>query len=228
MTRITKKPENSAEPKMPLSSVLQEVVREELRSFIIGQGMAALAQILETERTALCGDAYSREGGSFRRAGTAPGELVLGGRKVKIKRPRVRDRNREVSLESYVRFSRLDPLSERALEQMVIGVSTRKYERSLEEVPKEFVTRSTSKSSVSRRFVAATNKQLQARLSSSISDIDIVAVMLDGVHLGDHLIVIGVGIDSDGKKHVLGFWEGSTENTEVCLSLLNNLRLDNG
>lgn len=223
MNRITKNRQKSNPKQMPLSLVLEEVVREELRSLVIREGMAALTRILEEERTALCGPAYGRENDGIRRAGTAPGELVIGGRKVRLKRPRVRDVNKEITLESYEYFSQTDPLTERALEQMLIGVSTRKYERSLEEVPVELRPRSTSKSAVSRRFVLATKKQLEACLSMPIAGSDIVTVMLDGIHFGNHLVVIAVGIDIDGNKQVLGFWEGSTENTEVCLSLLNNL-----
>ncbi|MCP4447661.1 MAG: IS256 family transposase, partial [Myxococcales bacterium] len=74
--------------------------------------------------------------------------FVLGGRKVAVKRPRVRDAEGEVMLDSYLYFSDVDPLEERAMEQMVIGVSTRKYRRSLEEVPDAMRARSTSKSAV--------------------------------------------------------------------------------
>ena len=223
MNRISKKRREALTELLPLPSVLEAVVRDELRNFVIQEGMAALTRVLEEERTALCGAAYERGSSPARRAGSAPGQLVMGGRKVRVKRPRVRDEEGEISLESYQQFSQSDPLSERVLEQMVIGVSTRKYERSLEELPEEFGSGSTSKSAVSRRFIAATTKQLVARLSRPIADLDITCVMLDGIHLSDHLVVIAVGIDREGAKHVLGFWEGSTENTEVCLSLLGDL-----
>ena len=152
-----------------------------------------------------------------------PGELVLGGRKVPVKRPRVRNVDGEVMLDSYRYFSQSDPLQERAWEQMVVGVSTRKYQRSLEDVPNAMDPRSTSSSAVSRRFVAATKKQLRTCLTASLEGVDIKAVMLDGIHLAKHLVLIAVGIDSEGCKHVLGFWEGSTENTEVSVSLVSDL-----
>jgi len=223
MSRIAKKQKKLLAEVLPLSSVLEVVVREELRDFVIQQGMSALTKILEAERSALCGAPYERSSKPARRAGSAPGELVMGGRKVRVKRPRVRDEEGEISLASYQQFSEEDPLAHRALEQMVIGVSTRKYERSLEAVPEELDPRSTSKSSVSRRFIAATQKQLQGCLKSSLRDLDIQCVMLDGIHLADHLVVIAVGVDAHGKKHVLGFWEGSTENSEVCVALLSDL-----
>ena len=223
MNRVSKNRRKSLTNMLPLPSVLEAVVRDELRNFVIQEGMAALTRVLEEERTALCGAPYERGSPRAHRSGSAQGQLVMGGRKVRVKRPRVRDQEGEIALESYQQFSESDPLSERALEQMVIGVSTRKYERSLEELPEELGSRSTSKSAISRRFIAATKQQLVTRLSRSIADLDINCVMLDGIHLADHLVVIAVGIASDGAKHVLGFWEGSTENTEVCLSLLGDL-----
>ena len=223
MKRISKKLKKSLADVLPLSSVLEVVIREELRDFVIQQGICALMKILEEERTALCGAPYERGGQPARRAGSAPGQLVMGGRKIFVKRPRARDDDGELSLASYQQFSEEDPLAHRALEQMVIGVSTRKYERSLEAVPEELGPRSTSKSSVSRRFIAATQEQLTACLKRSLSELDIQCVMLDGIHLAGHLVVIAVGIDAGGHKHVLGFWEGSTENSEVCVSLLSDL-----
>ncbi|MCP4445485.1 MAG: hypothetical protein GY811_09100, partial [Myxococcales bacterium] len=91
-----------------------------------------------------------------RRAGSPPGELVLGGRKVAVKRHRVRDSDGEVMLDRSQYFSENNPLQERALEQMVVGVSSRKCQRSLEEVPVGMSTRNTSKSAVGRLFVAVT------------------------------------------------------------------------
>jgi len=223
MNRISKKRRKTKAEVIPVGTVLEELVRENLREFVFEQGMVALHSVLEEERSLLCGAPYERGKRASRRAGSAPGELVLGGRKVAVKRPRVRDAEGEVMLDSYRYFSESDPLQARALEQMVVGVSTRKYQRSLEDVPAAMDPRSTSKSAVSRRFVAATKRQLKTCLEASLEDLDIKAVMLDGIHLAKHLVVIAVGIDSDGCKHVLGFWEGSTENTEVCVSLVSDL-----
>ena len=101
MSRVSKKRRESVANVVPLSSVLEVVVREELRDFVIQQGMVALAAILEEERTALCGAPYERGcQQQARRAGSAPGQLVMGGRKVSVTRPRVRDEQGELTLES--------------------------------------------------------------------------------------------------------------------------------
>lgn len=206
----------------PLHSV-KDILRRELREFIHDVGRVALAQLLEEDRTALCGPAYARGQTGPCRAGSAVGELILGGRRVQVRRPRARDGEGEVMLPIWEEFSRTDPLDERAFEQMVIGVPTRKYERSLEAVPEEMVTRGTTKSAVSRRFVAASQKQLNALLSRDIGQMSLCTIMMDGIHIGDHLVLIALGIDDDGKKHVLGLWEGATENKVVCTTMLNDL-----
>jgi len=202
---------------------LATVVRQELREFVIGQGMAALAQMLEEDRAEMCGPAYGREQTGPRRAGSAPGELVMGGRRVRVRRPRVRDEEGEVALPSWEAFSAEDPLHERALEQMMVGVSTRKYGRSLEPLAVDVEPRGTSRSAVSRRFKAITEKRLEELLSRDLRGMDIRAIMVDGIHVDEHVILIALGIDATGAKHVLGLWEGATEHHKVCLSLLNNL-----
>jgi transposase-like protein len=205
---------------------LKEVVRQELREFVVSAGMVALAGLLEEERTEACGPRYRHQPGrKARRAGHVRGELVMGGRRVSVQRPRARTVDeREVELPSWKHFSVEDPLHERALTQMLVGVSTRKYERSLEPVAPPVETRGTSKSAVSRRFVAVTKAQMDDWFARDLSGIDVVVVMLDGVHIADHVILVAVGIDSDGKKHVLGIREGATENATACRELLVELR----
>src|SRR5213593_451735 len=85
-------------------------------------------------------------------------------------------------------------------------------------------TRRTSKSAVSRRFVAKTRAQLEAWQSQPLDGLDLVALLLDGVHVGDHCLIVALGLAADGEKHALGIWEGSTENAAVCQSLLANLQ----
>ena len=120
--------------------------------------------------------------------------------------------------------SQEDPLEERAVEQMVVGVSTRKYNRSLEPNDDSIASRGTSKSAVSRRFVAATTAKFRAWMARDLSDLNLVAVMIDGVHFAEHVILVALGFDREGRKHVLGLWEGATENSVACKGLLGNLR----
>jgi transposase-like protein len=148
---------------------------------------------------------------------------VLGGRRVTVQRPRVRSKKGEVPLPSWERLAAEDPLHARAVEQMVLGVATRKYARSLEPLPAETKSRGTSKSAVSRRFVAATEKTLADWLGRSLSGLSLAALMLDGIVCGEHTVLVALGIDEGGQKHVLGLWEGATENAVACTALLASL-----
>jgi putative transposase len=117
-----------------------------------------------------------------------------------------------------------DPLNRRIVEQMLVGVATRQYARSLEPLPATMTTRGTSKSAVSRRFVAKTRAQLETWQSQPLDGLDLVGLLLDGVHVGEHCLIVALGIAADGEKHALGLWEGSTENATLCQSLLANLQ----
>jgi len=109
---------------------------------------------------------------------------------------------------------------------MMAKLSTRRYGAGLEPVGAEVeaVARSTSKSAISRRFVAATETALAVMLDADLSELDLVALMIDGVHFADHLCVVVLGIGIDGTKHPLGLAEGDTENTTVVRDLLADLR----
>jgi hypothetical protein len=193
--------EKEAESQLRLVG-LKEVVRQELREFVVSAGMVALGEVLEDERTAVCGPRYQHQRGrTARRAGHVRGELVLGGRRISADRPRARSVDgHEIVLPSWKQFSLEDPLHEQALTQMLVGVSTRKYGRSLEPVEAPLKTRGTSKSSVSRRFVAITKAQMDEWFGRDLSAIDMVVILLDGVHIADHVILVAVGIDATGKQ----------------------------
>jgi putative transposase len=109
---------------------------------------------------------------------------------------------------------------------MLAGLSTRGYPAGLEPVGERVdkTATATSKSAVSRRFVAATETALAELLAAPLQDLDLVALMIDGVHFGEHLCVVALGIGLDGTKHPLGLVEGSTENTTVVTDLLTGLR----
>lgn len=199
--------------------------RATLHEAVVHAGMTVLAAVLEHERTKLCGGHYVHDAARCAtRAGYATGELPLGGRRVRVRRPRVRSVDgKEVRLETWERFANADPLTPRAVEQMVLGVSTRKYARSLEPTSPELTTRGTSKSAVSRRFVEATGVELDAMMHRDLSGLDLVAMMIDGIHVSDHVVLVALGFDEGGKKHVLGLHEGATENASACTALLSDL-----
>ena len=209
---------------LPLVDLLVDT-RAELMELAIASGLKVLETMLEEDRTVICGQRYEHQvARQASRAGTVPSEVVLGGRKVALRRPRVRATGAEVPLPAFRVMAGEDPLNRRVVEQMLVGVATRQYARSLDPLPPTMVSRGTSKSSVSRRFVAKTTAQLRAWQSAPLEGLDLVALILDGVHIGEHCLVVALGIAADGQKHALGLWEGATENAAVCQSLLANLQ----
>ena len=214
----------SSQRHLPLVDLLVDT-RAALFELAISSGLRVLTTMLEDDRTALCGTRYQHQSERMAsRAGTVPSEVVLGGRKVAIRRPRVRADGREVVLPTFRTMADADPLNRRVVEQMLVGVATRHYARSLEPLPPTVTSRGISKSAVSRRFVAKTRAQLAAWQSTSLEGLDLVGLLLDGVHVGEHCLIVALGIAADGEKHALGLWEGSTENATLCQSLLANLQ----
>jgi putative transposase len=190
----------------------------------IKAGLAVMAEMFATDVEAICGQRYEhRKLRKATRWGVTNGEVVLGGKKVTVKRPRVRSSGHEVGLSTYERFRDNSPLTERVLEQILSGVSTRRYLRSLETTPFDFDMHGVSKSAVSRRFVMATAERIARWMDKPLDKLDIVALFMDGIALGDHMVVAAVGIDAEGYKYALGIWEGATENAVVCQALIDNL-----
>ena len=136
------------------------------------------------------------------------------------------DGSGEVPVPAYDLFSSTELLGEMALAKMMAKLSTRRYRAGLEPVGTnvEATARSTSKSAVSRRFVGATEAALGELLGSDLSALDLVALMVDGVHFAEHLVVVAMGIGIDGTKHPLAPAEGSTENATLVTDLLVGLR----
>ena len=162
------------------------------------------------------------------RHGRERGSVTLGGRRVAVTRPRVRaaDGCGELSVPSYELFTSPEILGKMALEKMLAGLSTRRYPVGLEPVGQQVSESSsaTSKSAVSRRFVAMTETALAELLSQDLSGLDLVAVMIDGVHFAESCCVVALGIGIDGVKHPLALVEGSTENATLVTGLLVDLR----
>ena len=191
----------------------------------IDAGQQVLFAMMENDREALCGPRWKRDPQRCAgRAGTTRSEVTLGGRRIRVPRPRVRSTGgEEVELASFAFASSRDPMDRPTLNAVACGISSRKYARSLDLLPESIEERSTSKSSVSRRYVAMTAKQLTTWLTTPLGDRHFPIVMIDGIHLGDPVVLIALGIDLEGKKQVLGLREGNTENGQVVRSLLRDL-----
>jgi putative transposase len=201
--------------------------REDLLGLATRSGLEILAAMLERDRERLVGP--QRRWDETREAyryGYDEGAVVMGGRKVRVRKPRVRaaSGDGEILLPTWRWATRQDPLDQRTMQQMLVGVSTRSYAKNLEPPPPG-VDRSVAvgRSSVSRRFVAQTTAKVEGFLTRPLGDLAIRTVMIDGTWLGEHLMLVVLGIDEEGQKHILGVREGTTENEGVCRSLLSEL-----
>ncbi len=212
-----------ATPQLALMAMLD--ARATLHEAVVRAGITVLAAMLEEDRTKLCGPRYAHDDDRrASRAGYADGELAMGSRLVRVRRPRVRSCDgEELPLPTWERYAHQDPLTPRAVEQMVLGVSTRNYARSVGPMPAGIPSRGASKSAVSRRFVRATEQTLRELMGRDLSRLPICTVVIDGIHVDEHLVVAAVGVDDAGEKHVLGLHEGATENESVCRALIEDL-----
>jgi putative transposase len=207
---------------------LAGAAKEGLLALSVGVGLGVLHEIMEAEVDEVVGwKGKHNPDRTAVRHGHEDGEVTLGGRRVPIERPRARtaDGSGEVELGTYRHFAERDALSDVVLERMLVGVSTRRYARTGEPVGADIedVERSTSKSAVSREFVARTRANLIDLMSRPLGDLRLAVLMLDGIELKGRCCVVALGIDSDGVKHPLGLWDGSTENSTVATTLLANL-----
>jgi putative transposase len=202
--------------------------KEGLLALSVGVGLGVLAELLEEEVVEVVGPKgrHNPERSAVRH-GHESGEVTLGGRRVAVKRPRVRsvDGSEEVRLGTYEHFASRDALARVVMERMLASVSTRRYQRTQEPVGSEVerAARSTSKSSVSRTFIERTRLSLSELMSRQLADVRLAVLMLDGLELQGRTNVVALGITTEGVKIPLGLWEGSSENATVATALLADL-----
>jgi putative transposase len=224
----------SVEPVMPdvVSVAMEQIaadVGEGLLAIAVGAGLQVMTAMMAADVEALCGPKGRHDPDRAAvRHGTGAGSVTLGGRRVAVRRPRARavDGSGELPVASYEVFSGTEALGRKALEQMLAGLSTRRYATGLEPVGAHITAEATGtgRSAVSRRFVKATETALAELMGADLSGLDLVAFMVDGVHFGEHTCVVALGITIDGVKVPLAIEEGSTENTTLATSLIVGLR----
>lgn len=203
---------------------LAGAVKKGLLALSVGVGLAVVHELFEAEVTRLAGPKgkHDPERRAYRH-GQESRQVSLGGRRVQVDKPRVRSvDNEEVELRTFHAFAGRDLLSTAALERMLAGLSTRRYPAGLEPMG-DVEPLATSKSAISRRFVQGTEQKLAELFGRDLSQLDLLAIFIDGMLIAEHCIVVALGVDAEGRKHPLGLWEGSTENKTVCSALLGNL-----
>jgi putative transposase len=221
-----KKNEEQNQSILSLSVLDPEISSEEsFYDLVFTFGLKSFLEMVEEEITGLCGPRYrhiaERMLGRWSRTES---EVVFNGRKTCIPHTRVRDlkKNKDVTLKTISAAKNIDLIRNRQFENMLIGVSTRKYKRSLEEIPKGHRVRGIEKSTVSRNFVLKTRDAMHKFLNAPISE-EFPILMINGITFKKRTIIVALGIGWDGHKQVLGMVCGSTENSRVCIDLLNDL-----
>ena len=193
--------------------------------FIDVLGRASIEAVLELSASRVAGPRHQGQaGGEVRRHGKQSGTVCLSTQKVRVRKPRLRKKGggpgAEVSVPAYEAMQSDSSLSEKLSSILMRGVSTRNYEAV---IPEMADTCGVSKSSVSREFAAASAEQLRGLCERRFDDLDLLVIYVDGVQFGGHHVIVAIGVDSDGNKHVLGLAEGASENAVVVKELLEDL-----
>ena len=226
MTRTTtpSRPDSTA-----LVAEAWDAVGSSFERFCLTAGVTTLARMMDEDATTLCGRRHERsEGRAAYRWGRTKGKIGFHGGKIEVERPRVRGRaGAEVALASWETALAEDWLGQWAMNLMLINVSTRRFGRAVRlpggDVP-AIKGDGRSKSAVSRRFVALSAEQMAEWMASDLSQLDLVAIQIDGIHIKEELLLVAaLGIDVEGTKHPLGVIEGATENAATVQALLDNL-----
>src|SRR5437899_7226977 len=199
--------------------------RHDLLAWVHAHGLAALDELFGAEAVALAGPKGRHQPQrTHHHWGTAATELTFGGRRVQVRRPRVRQTiGGEATLPSVAAFRDRDPLTARMMQQLLAGVSMRHYEASLEARPSGRPSRGSSKSAVSRAVVRRTRQRLHEYLAQRLDGLEVLALFMDGVVVAQQTVIVVLGITRDGSKVPLGLRLGSTENAVVCTELLQDL-----
>jgi transposase-like protein len=190
-------------------------------------GRATIEAVLEMSAEAVAGPKQAgreRPEGEAWWYGRQAGQVYLSDRKVRLERPRLRRKGRgaggEVEGPAYEAMQRPGGVADRMLEILLAGVSTRRYR---DVIPEMADTVGVSKSSVSRETIEASERVLAELMERRLDAWDLLVVYLDGIQFGGYHVLAAVGVDTDGRKHVLGVREGASENAEVTRGLLEEL-----
>jgi len=218
---ISAERERSIQVPLPLLEVVADAYDEVER--IIGElGILVMEEIMKAECERIAGKL--RERNPERKAyhwGAQSGYVYFGGKKMEAIRYRVREKNGgEVELKSYKAFQNPEKMRAAVSKKMMINVSTRNYEKAVEDFIEGY---GVDKSSVSRHFVEATKGKLKEFLERDLTETKPIAIFIDGIDFSGHLLVVALGMDVEGRKRILGFREGASENKIVCVELLEDM-----
>jgi putative transposase len=210
---------------LPMMELIEQS-RMALDDLIDVMGRASIEAVLQLSAVQMAGPPQQ---GKARQAdlvwhGTQPGRVCLKERKLRVNKPRLRNKgrgaNKEVSVPAYEAMQQDASTGKRMLEILLNGVSTRRYQRV---IPEMADTVGVSRSTVSRESIEASEAALKQLLERRFDDVELLILYIDGMHFGDQCVLAAVGVDVEGHKHVLALREGATENAQAAKDLLQHL-----
>ena len=207
-------------------SDIKEIVKGRFTSFCTAVGIQTLMTMMDQDVEEVAGPKGKHDQNrTAYRHGSQATTIPMGTQRLAIERPRIRsvDTDQELPIPSYEAFAHDDQLIEAALNRMLYGMSSRDYTNGTDDWSDVASTSGTSKSSVSRRFIQASEAEAKKVLSRRFDEMHIPVLLIDGIVLGDYTAIVTMGITKDGEKLLMGIRIGSTENTQVCQDLLSDL-----
>ena len=202
---------------LPMLEVILQT-KAEVEALSAQAGLKIIQHFLEQEIEQRCGSHGQQ---SAYRHGRQPGYIVFAGRKVSIDKPRVRAKGgQEITLKSYQAFQQDGRMQRAVARKLTHQVSTRNYAAAIDDCLEGY---GINKSSVSRQWKAATAAELQKLVQRPVPA-DLVALLIDGQYFRKECLIVALGVDKQGAKHVLGLWQGATENSTLVRELLADLR----
>jgi putative transposase len=199
---------------------IMKIGKQGLDGFVQEIGILLVEAIMDMEREERSGPQYQPLQQGLYKWAYQKGSVYMGGGKISVRHPRLRGPGGEISLQSYEALKRPGVFSEEVLCKALRGLSARRYCETLVEASQAF---GVSPSTVSRHVVEMTVQKLKEFKERDLSEIVPFAVFVDTLHRGGEAFVVALGIDTEGYKRVLGFWEGATENHEICEELFGDL-----
>lgn len=188
--------------------------------FIKEIGVMMVEAIMYIEREEVSGPDYQPIFPDTYKWASESGSVYIGDQKVSVERPRLRGLQGEIALQSYQKLKDRNGFSEELLNKVLRGISCQKYRETVVEAAKSF---GVSASAVSSHIIAITTKKLKEFKERDLSDFNPFAVFIDTINRGGEAFMVCLGIDVEGKKRVLGFWQGATENHVLCEELLADM-----
>lgn len=195
--------------------------KKALDSVMLEMGRMVAESIMLMEREELAGPDYHPTSPRLQKWAHEDGGIFIGDQKIKAKHPRLRDvENGEVVLKSYQSLRSPGVFSEELLEKILRGVSARKYGETVIEAATAF---GVSPTAVSNKIVELTGQKLRQFKERSLADFKPFALFVDTIHRGGEAFLVALGVDMAGEKKALGFWQGNSENSELCEELFRDL-----